>query len=79
MFKGWHEGRICFPPTYKYSMNSNVYTLEVVASKETRRNPAWYVRHPSVKLAKICTLFNYSKLWRVLPPKDVAALENDWL
>ncbi|KAG1327640.1 type I inositol polyphosphate 5-phosphatase 10-like [Cocos nucifera] len=41
VFKGWHEGTICFPPTYKYSMNSDVYTGEIVTSKEKRRNPAW--------------------------------------
>ncbi|XP_038978330.1 type I inositol polyphosphate 5-phosphatase 10-like [Phoenix dactylifera] len=41
VFKGWHEGKICFPPTYKYSMNSDVYTEESVTSKEKRRNPAW--------------------------------------
>ncbi|GMJ09102.1 CVP2 like 1 [Hibiscus trionum] len=35
VFKGWSEGRIYFPPTYKYSNNSDRY------SGEKRRTPAW--------------------------------------
>ncbi|KAE8692070.1 Type I inositol 1,4,5-trisphosphate 5-phosphatase CVP2 [Hibiscus syriacus] len=34
VFGGWSEGRICFPPTYKYSNNSDRYTGE-------KRTPAW--------------------------------------
>ncbi|KAK8688498.1 hypothetical protein V6N13_087262 [Hibiscus sabdariffa] len=35
VFEGWSEGRIYFPPTYKYSNNSDRY------SGEKRRTPAW--------------------------------------
>jgi hypothetical protein len=42
VFPGWKEGRIYFPPTYKYSFNSDRYTGEGVHPKEKRRTPAWY-------------------------------------
>ncbi|KAL5700161.1 phosphoinositide 5-phosphatase [Ranunculus cassubicifolius] len=41
IFKGWKEGRIYFPPTYKYSNNSDVYAGETITSKKKRRTPAW--------------------------------------
>ncbi|KAF2941773.1 type IV inositol polyphosphate 5-phosphatase 7 isoform X2 [Oryza sativa Japonica Group] len=41
VFQGWKEGRIYFPPTYKYSFNSDRYSGECVHSKEKRRTPAW--------------------------------------
>ncbi|PKA48799.1 Type I inositol 1,4,5-trisphosphate 5-phosphatase CVP2 [Apostasia shenzhenica] len=40
VFQGWNEGRIYFPPTYKYSNNSDRYAGES-HSKEKRRTPAW--------------------------------------
>ncbi|AQK62402.1 Type IV inositol polyphosphate 5-phosphatase 7 [Zea mays] len=39
VFHGWKEGRIYFPPTYKYSFNSDRYSG--VRPKEKRRTPAW--------------------------------------
>lgn len=41
VFQGWIEGRIYFPPTYKYSFNSDLYSGYGVRPKEKRRTPAW--------------------------------------
>ncbi|XP_020099461.1 type IV inositol polyphosphate 5-phosphatase 7-like isoform X2 [Ananas comosus] len=41
VFEGWNEGRIYFPPTYKYSNNSDRYTGDDMNIKEKRRTPAW--------------------------------------
>ncbi|KAK1387846.1 type IV inositol polyphosphate 5-phosphatase 7-like [Heracleum sosnowskyi] len=41
VFEGWREGKIYFPPTYKYSNNSDRYTGETIHLKEKRRTPAW--------------------------------------
>ncbi|KAI0524928.1 hypothetical protein KFK09_004318 [Dendrobium nobile] len=41
VFEGWSEGRIYFPPTYKYSNNSDRYAGDELHSKEKRRTPAW--------------------------------------
>ncbi|KZV25456.1 hypothetical protein F511_17234 [Dorcoceras hygrometricum] len=41
VFPGWNEGRIYFPPTYKYSNNSDRYTGENKHPREKRRTPAW--------------------------------------
>ncbi|XP_072952543.1 type I inositol polyphosphate 5-phosphatase 4-like [Typha angustifolia] len=41
VFQGWKEGRIYFPPTYKYSNNSDRYTGDSMHPKEKRRTPAW--------------------------------------
>uniref|UniRef100_A0A453M1J0 Inositol polyphosphate-related phosphatase domain-containing protein n=1 Tax=Aegilops tauschii subsp. strangulata TaxID=200361 RepID=A0A453M1J0_AEGTS len=41
VFPGWKEGRIYFPPTYKYSFNSDRYSGYGVRPKEKRRTPAW--------------------------------------
>ncbi|KAJ4746134.1 Type I inositol polyphosphate 5-phosphatase 1 [Rhynchospora pubera] len=41
VFSGWKEGRIYFPPTYKYSNNSDRYAGDDVTTKEKRRTPAW--------------------------------------
>ncbi|XP_031374630.1 type I inositol polyphosphate 5-phosphatase 10 isoform X2 [Punica granatum] len=41
VFKGWKEGKIFFPPTYKYSYNSDAYAGDTVKSKNKRRTPAW--------------------------------------
>ncbi|KAF8086963.1 hypothetical protein N665_0607s0023 [Sinapis alba] len=41
VFKGWDEGKIYFPPTYKYSTNSDRYAGDDLHSKEKRRTPAW--------------------------------------
>ncbi|XP_030487059.2 type I inositol polyphosphate 5-phosphatase 4 isoform X1 [Cannabis sativa] len=41
VFDGWSEGRIYFPPTYKYSNNSDRYAGEDRHPKEKRRTPAW--------------------------------------
>ncbi|GLT93404.1 hypothetical protein SLE2022_111980 [Rubroshorea leprosula] len=40
VFKGWHEGKICFGPTYKYSFNSDFFAGEIV-EKRNKRRPAW--------------------------------------
>ncbi|GMH02403.1 hypothetical protein Nepgr_004242 [Nepenthes gracilis] len=41
VFVGWNEGRIYFPPTYKYSNNSDRYAGDTRHPKEKRRTPAW--------------------------------------
>ncbi|OVA05419.1 Inositol polyphosphate-related phosphatase [Macleaya cordata] len=41
VFEGWNEGRIYFPPTYKYSNNSDRYAGDDTHTKEKRRTPAW--------------------------------------
>uniref|UniRef100_A0A7N1A022 Inositol polyphosphate-related phosphatase domain-containing protein n=1 Tax=Kalanchoe fedtschenkoi TaxID=63787 RepID=A0A7N1A022_KALFE len=41
VFQGWKEGRIHFPPTYKYSFNSDQYAGDAAQRKEKRRTPAW--------------------------------------
>lgn len=41
VFDGWSEGKIYFPPTYKYSNNSDRYAGEDRRPKEKRRTPAW--------------------------------------
>ncbi|XP_068641187.1 type I inositol polyphosphate 5-phosphatase 5-like [Aristolochia californica] len=41
VFSSWHEGKIFFAPTYKYSYNSDSYAGETVKSKKKRRTPAW--------------------------------------
>ncbi|XP_022769534.1 type I inositol polyphosphate 5-phosphatase 4-like [Durio zibethinus] len=41
VFEGWSEGKIYFPPTYKYSNNSDRYAGEDRHPKEKRRTPAW--------------------------------------
>ncbi|XP_042458146.1 CHD3-type chromatin-remodeling factor PICKLE-like [Zingiber officinale] len=41
VFEGWKEGGISFPPTYKYSNNSDRYAGEDMHRKEKRRTPAW--------------------------------------
>lgn len=42
VFVGWTEGNIYFPPTYKYSNNSDKYAGDDMNQKEKRRTPAWY-------------------------------------
>ncbi|KAM0943543.1 putative endonuclease/exonuclease/phosphatase [Dioscorea sansibarensis] len=41
VFDGWNEGMIYFPPTYKYSNNSDRYAGDDMHPKEKRRTPAW--------------------------------------
>ncbi|KAG6525772.1 hypothetical protein ZIOFF_015742 [Zingiber officinale] len=41
VFDEWKEGNISFPPTYKYSNNSDRYTGDGICHKEKRRTPAW--------------------------------------
>ncbi|KAL5792882.1 hypothetical protein ACOSP7_001476 [Xanthoceras sorbifolium] len=41
VFNGWDEGKIYFPPTYKYSNNSDRYAGDDRHPKEKRRTPAW--------------------------------------
>ncbi|KAI3775901.1 hypothetical protein L1987_45659 [Smallanthus sonchifolius] len=41
VFAGWKEGKIFFPPTYKYSCNSDLYAGDTIKSKSKRRTPAW--------------------------------------
>ncbi|KAL6175956.1 hypothetical protein ACLB2K_052594 [Fragaria x ananassa] len=41
VFEGWKEGRIHFPPTYKYEMNSDRYVGENPKEGEKKRSPAW--------------------------------------
>ncbi|KAA8543272.1 hypothetical protein F0562_021233 [Nyssa sinensis] len=41
VFEGWTEGKIYFPPTYKYSNNSDRYAGDDMHPKEKRRTPAW--------------------------------------
>ncbi|CAN6345035.1 unnamed protein product [Urochloa humidicola] len=43
VFGGWEEGRIRFPPTYKYLANSDAYAMSLGSSgsREKKRTPAW--------------------------------------
>ncbi|KAK7285312.1 hypothetical protein RJT34_20079 [Clitoria ternatea] len=41
VFVGWNEGKIYFPPTYKYSNNSDRYAGDDRHSKQKKRTPAW--------------------------------------
>ncbi|KAL4351930.1 hypothetical protein GQ457_06G007810 [Hibiscus cannabinus] len=41
VFKGWEEGTIYFPPTYKYLADSDDYAVQTSNPKEKRRFPAW--------------------------------------
>lgn len=41
VFDGWREGKIYFPPTYKYSHNSDRYASENLHPEAKRRTPAW--------------------------------------
>ncbi|KAJ6773851.1 TYPE I INOSITOL POLYPHOSPHATE 5-PHOSPHATASE 4 [Salix purpurea] len=41
VFDGWNEGKIYFPPTYKYSNNSDRYAGDDRHPKGKRRTPAW--------------------------------------
>ncbi|KAM7258308.1 hypothetical protein ACFE04_014049 [Oxalis oulophora] len=41
VFNGWNEGKIYFPPTYKYSNNSDRYAGDDRHLKEKRRTLAW--------------------------------------
>ncbi|RLM99009.1 type I inositol polyphosphate 5-phosphatase 8 [Panicum miliaceum] len=43
VFSGWEEGRIRFPPTYKYLAESDAYAMSLGASgsREKKRTPAW--------------------------------------
>ncbi|KAH9617066.1 hypothetical protein KSS87_004452, partial [Heliosperma pusillum] len=41
VFSGWNEGNIYFPPTYKYSHNSDRYSGDDMHPNEKRRTPAW--------------------------------------
>ncbi|WOG94862.1 hypothetical protein DCAR_0314159 [Daucus carota subsp. sativus] len=41
VFEGWNEGSIYFPPTYKYSDNSDRYAGDDRHPREKRRTPAW--------------------------------------
>ncbi|CAH9133616.1 unnamed protein product [Cuscuta epithymum] len=41
VFRGWKEGKILFAPTYKYTLNSDLYAGETITSKKKRRTPAW--------------------------------------
>lgn len=41
VFDGWKEGKINFPPTYKYGFNSDRYVGENTKEGEKTRSPAW--------------------------------------
>ncbi|CAA6662774.1 unnamed protein product [Spirodela intermedia] len=41
VFEGWKEGKISFPPTYKYSANSDRFSGDDLKVREKRRTPAW--------------------------------------
>ncbi|GLJ06309.1 hypothetical protein SUGI_0035990 [Cryptomeria japonica] len=41
IFEGWNEGKIYFPPTYKYCRNSDQYAGVNCRSRTKRRKPAW--------------------------------------
>ncbi|TVU18251.1 hypothetical protein EJB05_34340 [Eragrostis curvula] len=41
VFGGWEEGRIRFPPTYKYLSDSDAYAMISRSSRDKKRTPAW--------------------------------------
>lgn len=57
VFDGWSEGRLSFPPTYKYEMNSDKYCGE--DPKVGRRTPAWCDR--ILSFGKGLKLLNYRR------------------
>ncbi|CAO2834129.1 unnamed protein product [Amaranthus hypochondriacus] len=57
VFDGWSEGRLNFPPTYKYEMNSDTYYGE--DPKVGRRTPAWCDR--ILSYGKGLKLINYGR------------------
>jgi len=58
VFPGWNEGRIYFPPTYKYSNNSDKYAGDDMNQKEKKRTPAWYI----IIVNKFASLSNFAQL-----------------
>lgn len=57
MFPGWNEGRIYFPPTYKYSNNSDKYAGEDMNQKEKKRTPAWYLYIITITILEFASSF----------------------
>jgi phosphatidylinositol-bisphosphatase len=41
VFEGWNENPICFPPTYKFIINSDEYFGRDTPLGAKRRTPAW--------------------------------------
>jgi hypothetical protein len=58
VFPGWNEGRIYFPPTYKYSNNSDKYAGDDMNQKEKKRTPAWYI----IMIIRFASLSNFAQL-----------------
>ncbi|KAJ6412293.1 hypothetical protein OIU84_005368 [Salix udensis] len=73
VFNGWNEGKIYFPPTYKYSNNSDRYAGDDRHPKGKRRTPAWcdrilwYGRGPHSVILRT---------WGVKSPALLACLSN---
>ncbi|OAY75629.1 Type I inositol polyphosphate 5-phosphatase 4 [Ananas comosus] len=67
VFEGWNEGRIYFPPTYKYSNNSDRYTGDDMNIKEKRRTPAWLnLEIDNVSSSTLSNKFNWPMCDRIL-------------
>lgn len=41
VLRGWEEGKISFPPTYKYLPGSDCYAFAATKPGDKRRGPAW--------------------------------------
>ncbi|ONK76975.1 uncharacterized protein A4U43_C02F1830 [Asparagus officinalis] len=41
VLRGWKEGKISFPPTYKYLPNSDCYAFSTAKHGDKPRTPAW--------------------------------------
>jgi hypothetical protein len=68
VFVGWSEGNIYFPPTYKYSNNSDKYAGDDMNQKEKRRTPAWYFVLLKNLVPKFCRIL-YSQVNSVILPR----------
>nr|GMC93668.1 type I inositol polyphosphate 5-phosphatase 8-like isoform X1 [Ipomoea batatas] len=80
VFKGWKEGRIYFPPTYKYLSNSEHYVVQTSApSKQKQRTPAWCDRilWKGEGLKQICYVRGESKFSDHRPVYSLFLLPND--
>ncbi|KAF8401728.1 hypothetical protein HHK36_012674 [Tetracentron sinense] len=62
VFEGWNEGKIYFPPTYKYSNNSDRYAGDNMHPKEKRRTPAWHgISVKKLSSSKVIETFHRSQ------------------
>lgn len=79
VFGGWNEGKIYFPPTYKYSNNSDRYAGDERQSKQKRRTPAWYSFFFSFFLATTTCMNNHNRIIRSIEQWMNGKKRNKWM